>query len=306
MSFDLFPSKQSLTDSSKKLYTGNLTKLNNKNEIKDLKFLLNSDDIDKKLAEIKTDNTRRTYLIAIVSCLKGRENKKEKDAYKRYYEQMMCLNKDLKNNTVKTDKQVDNWISQDDVETIFNNNYKTVLNEIEKCKKIDESDYNKLLDLVILGLYVTAPPRRILDYLKMLVIKSPHTDSQFNYLDTENNRYIFNNYKTAGTYKQVVENIPDDYTKILKLFFKFHPLSKQMKKKDSAVPFLVKYDGTPLNQSNQITRILNRIFGKKISVSMLRNIYLSSKYGDMMNEMKNDAKMMATSVSTATNNYIKE
>ena len=79
-----------------------------------------------------------------------------------------------------------------------------------------------------------------------------------------------------------------------------------MKKKDSAVPFLVKYDGTPLDQPNQITRILNRIFGKKISVSMLRNIYLSSKYGDMMNEMKNDAKMMATSVSTATQNYIKE
>jgi hypothetical protein len=39
---------------------------------------------------------------------------------------------------------------------------------------------------------------------------------------------------------------------------------------------------------------------------MLRSIYLSSKYGDMMNEMKDDVKSMGTSVSTATNNYIKE
>jgi hypothetical protein len=305
MSFDLFPSKATLTESSKKLYTGNLKKLNNKNEIKDIKFLLNADDIDKKLSEVKSDNTKRTYLIAIVSCLKGRDSKKEKDAYKKYYDQMMRLNKELKNNTVKTDKQIENWISQDEVETIFNNN-KTILKEIEKCKKIDESDYYKLLDLVILGLYVTAPPRRILDYLKMVIIKSPHTDSQYNYLDTTNNKYIFNNYKTAGTYKQIVEDIPDDYTKILNLYFKFHPLLKQMKKKDSAVPFLVKYDGTPLDQPNQITRILNRIFDKKISVSMLRSIYLSSKYGDMMNEMKDDVKSMGTSVSTATNNYIKE
>jgi hypothetical protein len=71
--FNLYPTKPNLTESSMKLYNGNLKKLNNKNVITNIKFLLDTDEIDNKLAEIKTDNTRRTYLISIVSALKGRE-----------------------------------------------------------------------------------------------------------------------------------------------------------------------------------------------------------------------------------------
>ena len=85
-SFNLYPSKPNLTESSKKLYDGNLKKLNNKNVITNIKFLLDTDEIDKKLAEVKTDNTRRTYLISIVSALKGRESKKEQATYKYYYD----------------------------------------------------------------------------------------------------------------------------------------------------------------------------------------------------------------------------
>jgi hypothetical protein len=38
---------------------------------------------------------------------------------------------------------------------------------------------------------------------------------------------------------------------------------------------------------------------------MLRNIFLSSKYSDIINELKDDAAGMGTSVNTALNNYIK-
>jgi hypothetical protein len=68
---------------------------------------------------------------------------------------------------------------------------------------------------------------------------------------------------------------------------------------------LVKFDGTPLDVSNQITRILNKIFDKRVSVSMLRNIYLTDKYSDVMNEMSDDVKAMGTSINIATTNYIK-
>ena len=39
---------------------------------------------------------------------------------------------------------------------------------------------------------------------------------------------------------------------------------------------------------------------------MLRNIFLTDKYTDVMSELKNDTKNMGTSVSTALNNYIKD
>jgi hypothetical protein len=52
--------------------------------------------------------------------------------------------------------------------------------------------------------------------------------------------------------------------------------------------------------------MLNKIFGKKIGVSMLRAISLTDKYGKMAEDLKKDAGDMATSVDTIMNNYIKQ
>jgi hypothetical protein len=39
---------------------------------------------------------------------------------------------------------------------------------------------------------------------------------------------------------------------------------------------------------------------------MLRNIFLTDKYSDVIEELKKDTSAMGTSVGTAMNNYIKE
>ena len=39
---------------------------------------------------------------------------------------------------------------------------------------------------------------------------------------------------------------------------------------------------------------------------MLRNLYLTNKYGDMVEELKKDTTDMATSVDTALSTYIKK
>jgi hypothetical protein len=67
----------------------------------------------------------------------------------------------------------------------------------------------------------------------------------------------------------------------------------------------VYYDGKPLSQVNAITRILNKTFGKKVGSSMLRHIYLSSKYGKVVDEMKEDANAMSHSVDMQKD-YIKK
>ena len=65
-------------------------------------------------------------------------------------------------------------------------------------------------------------------------------------------------------------------------------------------------DSEPINKSGDITKILNKIFGRNIESSKLRNIYLTSKYGTMMQELKDDKSDMGTSVDVVMNTYIKK
>ncbi len=64
-------------------------------------------------------------------------------------------------------------------------------------------------------------------------------------------------------------------------------------------------DGKAIDTSTEMTRTLNKIFGKKIGSSLLRNIFLTDKYKDTKEELEEDVKAMGTSSNTATTNYIK-
>jgi integrase len=141
----------------------------------------------------------------------------------------------------------------------------------------------------------------------MSIVKKAPEDTDHNYLDISEWKWIFNNYKTEKTYKQKVVDIPEDLKDILKVYLKFHPDAKELKKKvlDKPSHFLMKADGTGITTSTDMTRMLNKIFGKKVGCSMLRSIFLTDKYGKMAEEMKDDTSAMGTSVDTALNNYIK-
>tara|TARA_R110002126_G_scaffold100234_1_gene231667 strand:+ start:1018 stop:1938 length:921 start_codon:yes stop_codon:yes gene_type:complete len=300
--FDPFENKTEISASSRKLYTHNLSKLNKGKPIKNLNFL-QPPAILEGLQSLNP-NTRRTYLIAIVSALKDRPEAKYKKLYTRYYAELINLNGELKNNTTKSEKQEKNWIEQDDVMGKCGD-LKDILDEIKGKKKISESEYNRLLDLVVLSLYCLQAPRRNKDYIDMMVVKKTPESNENNYLNIADGEWIFNNYKTQKTYQQKVLPIPSDLQDILKVYLAHHPEAKELKKKNPVVPFLVKYNGTLLKTSTDMTRMLNKILGGKVGSSMLRNIFLTDKYGDTQKEMAKDTAAMGTSVETATNNYIK-
>lgn len=299
--FDPFAFKPDISASSRKLYTFNLTKLNGGKEIKNLNFL-GKPEIQEKLADLK-NNTKRTYIIAIVSSLKDRPEPKYKRLYAKYYEMLVEINKQLKDNNTKSEKQEENWISQDAVQSKCDT-LMEIVPKIEGKRKISEGEYKELLDAVILGLYCLQAPRRNKDYTDMKVVRGVPDDKQFNYLDIKNWKWVFNNFKTQKTYKTQELDVPDDLKRLLQVYLKFHPEAKQIKK-DAQIPFLMTYDGKPMATSTEMTRALNRIFGKKVGTSLLRNIYLTNKYGDTQKELKEDAKEMGTSVDTASKHYIK-
>ena len=45
-------------------------------------------------------------------------------------------------------------------------------------------------------------------------------DDKFNYLDMDKKQFIFNNYKTQGTYNSVVVPIEDELMKVISLYLK--------------------------------------------------------------------------------------
>lgn len=304
MSFDPFERKPDISVSSRKLYTFNLRKLNNGKEIKNLNFL-SKPEITERLEGL-TPNTRRTYIIAIVSSLKDRPETKYKKMYSKFYEMLVKINAELKNNTTKSVKQEENWVSQDEVIKKFNS-LSEITGEIKGKRKITSEQYTQLLQAVVLGLYCLQPPRRNTDYTNMLIVKVVPEDKDKNYLDIKNWDWIFNNYKTAKTYKTVKQPVPPELTELIKVYLQYHPKAKEIKGKIlEPVPFLMNQDGKALDTSTEMTRTLNKIFGKKVGSSLLRNVFLTDKYSDVAKEMDEDVAKMGTSTSVATTNYIKK
>jgi len=280
-------------------------KLNDNKPIKSFNFLKNKEEILNKIKELKP-TTQRSYIISICSVL--RDIPKYKKMYEEYFELLKDFNNDLKVNTDKSEKQEKNWISQEEVLSVHKKLKEDVMNLLQKKRKIDKTVFNKLLNYTILSLYTLINPRRNKDY-SLMKIASNTDDENYNYLmiDKKNTmKFLLNKYKTDKKYHSVEIDVPDDLKEVIQLYLKYHPLKAELKKKDYDIPFLVDEQGKGFKNRTEITKILNKIFGKKISSSMLRNIFLTDKYGNVMEELKKDTKAMATSVDVAMNNYIKE
>ena len=144
-------------------------------------------------------------------------------------------------------------------------------------KKISEKEYQKLLDYMVLSLYILIPPRRNKDFMNMNLIRGQKLDTlpkEVNYLDLDNKLFIFNDFKTKKKIGQQKLEIPDDLFNVIQIYYlKFYP-TKILKKKKIYAPFLVNHIGEPLTHINSITKILNKIFHKKVGSSLLRHIYL--------------------------------
>jgi hypothetical protein len=218
-------------------------------------------------------------------------------------------NRELKNNNTKSEAQKENWISQEDVHTVYNRLYEDV--EPILCNKksnITEIDWSRITELIILSLFVLQPPRRILDYMIMYIVKKlpKSMNREINYMDLSTRTMYFNNYKTSGTYKTQEVDISNKLYSLINCYIKLHPLRLTS---TTGIPLLCDYEGTPFTTSNQITKILNKIFmryaGKRISVNLLRNIFLTNKFKPQNDTLNETAYEMGTSSSMIQNTYIK-
>jgi hypothetical protein len=215
----------------------------------------------------------------------------QKPAYKKifayWYNRMMEKANDLRgrDSTQKTPRQEENWLHWDVVKA-HENRLRKEAEEISR-KELTSSDWNIMLSFMVLSLYTQFAPRRNQDYQFMKVVKtaSQANNQDFNYYIMDDHRFVFNKYKTAKAHGEQTFVIPDELVNSINLYLSKHPANKK-----KPFDFLVNFDGSPLQSVNSITRILNRIFGKNVGATMLRHIYLSSKYD--VEEMNQDAEQM--------------
>jgi hypothetical protein len=291
-----------ITESSANAYIKSLYMLNGKVPFKTLTFLKKTDDVDAKISEY-ADNTQKSIYSAVVSVLSLFKDKPTyKKVYSHYYDKMMGKSKQMKEDgaesSEKTEKQKENWVDWGEVQK-RSSELREVVSKFGKV--VSPEQFEKLLHYVVLSLYTDIQPRRNQDYMDMWVVSKKSVEAlpkDKNYLIVDGKtpkQFVFNKFKTSKTYGQQVFDIPESLASILSLYLKHHPLVKGSKSKTTEYKFLVSADGTPLVAPNTITRILNKIFGKRIGSSMMRHIFLSSKYD--IGEMEKDANAMGHSVS---------
>jgi hypothetical protein len=270
--------RTSLSDSSITTYSSILRSLYKKvygtGEIDFSKF----DDSEHILKYLKDlpPNKRKTILSALVVIT---DNKK-------YRDQMIDDVRDYNHEISKqemTDNQKDNWISQTDIVSLFNNLKKNA-NQIYKKQSLNNSDLQVLQNFIIISLFHLIAPRRSKDYVDFK-IKNIDKEKD-NYMDK--GKFVFNSYKTAKTYGRQEVAIPRELTTIINKWIKVNPTDY----------LLFDVNLNPLS-SVKLNQRFNRIFdGKKIAVNMLRHSYLTDKFGETINQKKqidNTMKNMGSS-----------
>lgn len=270
-----FKEKKNLRDTTIKNYMRSLKVANCNQNFDNLDFLNDKKQVDECLTKYK-EGSQKAIITAICSVLNL--YKKEK-LHKHYYDKLMSYAKPVDNE--KTEAQKENWIEWDEIMKIKAN-----------LKSRDVIHENRLKH-VVLSLYTDIQPRRVLDYVVMYVVPklTANLPTDKNYLALKENVFVFNRYKTDKKYGQQKIEIPKELRSSIDGYLAEHPLKDQ-----KMYPFLVSNSNEAFKGSNSITMMLNRIFKKKVSASMLRHIYISNKYGDELKERQKDAKAMAHSV----------
>lgn len=221
-------------------------------------------------------NVRKTILSALVCITKG-------DTQKKYRDQMLkdanVYNAEQKTNTM-TAEQKESWIDWDSIVDHMEQLKRKYL-YVFKESKPSISDILNLQKYIVLSCYVLIPPRRCLDYCEM---KYKGFDKEKeNYFDKGS--FVFSIYKTAKFLGKQVEKLPNGLACLIRKWISFRP--------DSEYLFTDQHNNKLT--SNGMTKILNSIFGKNVSVNQLRHTYITEKMGPMIKKLEEVAGDMGHS-----------
>jgi len=187
-----------------------------------------------------------------------------------------------------TPRQQEGWMPWKEVLERYHTLEKDVA-RLWKKPALDKDEFQHLQTYVLLSCLVLLPVRRSLDWVSFKLRNEDKEKDNYLTYDKRKPVFIFNDYKTKRTYGQQRVPIP---TKLATIIRKWSELSPH----DS---LLMNYNQkAPMNQT-QLNVLLHGFFGKPISTSLLRHIYLTHIHEatPALKQMEETATTMAHSIN---------
>lgn len=181
----------------------------------------------------------------------------------------------------RSEKQEEKHVTQDELRQL----YEYLEKEAKKMYRTKEYKWDVLQNYILLALYggQFIPPRRALDYTAMKIKNVDKTKDNY----FEKNKFIFNQFKTAGKTGSQVVDVPKPLVSIIKKWISINPTDWLLF--DTKMNPM---DSVKLNQK------FNKLFGKQVSINEFRHSYMSDKYAETIETnrlMAEDFKAMGSS-----------
>tara|TARA_R110002110_G_scaffold215875_1_gene429810 strand:+ start:292 stop:1254 length:963 start_codon:yes stop_codon:yes gene_type:complete len=297
-------------DSTVNMYVANLVKLKKIYDSDNLKFLDKPKEVLEKIDHLHF-TTQRNYLNAVVVYLMAlSKDPEEDDIIKEYVELRDTRNQIYEDNQATgliSDKQKDAFVDISVINDMIADMAKEIKEKkIRKKEDLTPKDKALLQTYVLFSIYTRLPLRNDLAGMeaisKRTYNKLTEDDKKVkNYLVVNKGsmNMILNQFKTSSKYGELKIDIPKDLEKLLRLYIRINGLGILFKSST----------GKELSR-NALTQLLLKTtkarIGKAISTTMLRKIYLSSKYAEVKDEMSQDAAVMGHSIDVQSKVYIKK
>ena len=304
-------SRPNLKTNTIKQYQTNLNKLQKLFDTDNWNFLSDPKNVMEKLEHLHF-LSKRNHLNAIIVLLMALNSEEKYDKileeYGNFRDELNTKYDEEQKSGIISDKQSKNFTTIEEVYKMINKMGEE-LKPIKKKKTEDLSSKEKALLQVytLFSIYARMPMRNDVSLMEAINKRSYNKLSEKekkekNYLVIEKNGmfFVLNKYKTSKKYEEIKIPVEDkDLKKLLRYYLKINGLGVLFKSST----------GKPLSR-NALTQLLiktsEKYMGKRISTTLLRKIYLSSKYGDMKKELEKDNKIMGHSKAVALDTYVKE
>jgi len=294
--------RPNLKDNTIKQYETQLKKLQKIFDTDNYKFLDDPKKVEEKLSHLHYTSRRNVYNAVIILLMALDKDKKLIEEYGEMRDELNKQYQDEQASGKISEKQKDNFVDIEELYKMLEQMEKEI-KPLKKKDKLNQNERQLIKAYTIFSSLVRIPVRNDLAGL-IFISKTTYNKlsdkekEENNYLvQLKNNlQYIFNEYKTAKKYKENVIDIPKDLQKILRMYIKFNNY------KVGDVIFPISKNGL----TQLLTKYSMKYMNKKISSTMIRKSYLSSKYSDMKKEMEKDSKIMGHSVGTAQKVYVKD
>ncbi len=309
---DISKSRPNLKPNTVKQYVVNLKKLKKIYDTDNYDFLKKPEDVMNKLSDLHY-LSQRNILNAVVVLLMALNDKEKYDdlleEYGKLRDELNDKYSEEQKSGVISEKQSKNFSTIEEVYEMINK----MADELKPLKKKSKDNISKkemqlLQAYTLFNIYARMPFRN--DVAGMEAINQAQYKKLSDQEKKENNYlvipskgkiyFVLNKYKTAKKYEELDLPIEDpNLRKILRYYLKMNGMGVLFKTST----------GKPLTRielSKVLLKYSEKYMKKKISTTLLRKIYLSSKYGNMKEELEKDNKVMGHSKQVALDTYVKK